>query len=158
MKEQLSISILAHLWITHATPFAFKFRLFQRAKTKLCWPFCCSTCHISNVNVWTELSLIVKSQWFAAQKGKSVFRVKLCYYGESENSEKSENLRILLQILYHSIVKDLWPINFVQETIFIMTRGNHFCYSLFGCSRLVEFSGLQKKISLLELMLLGVFK
>ena len=146
------------------------FASFKGRKRNYCWPFCCSTCHISNVNVWTELFLIVKSQWFAAQKGKSVFRVKLCYYGESENSEKSENLRLLLQILYHSNVDDLWPINFVQETISLRLgeTGKKYaasyqactscCYSLFGCSCLVEFSGLQKKISLLELMLLGVSK
>ena len=98
------------------------FACFKGRKRNYCWPFCRSTCHISNVNVWTELSLIVKSQWFAAQKGKNVFRVKICYYGESENSEKSENARLLLQILYQSTVEDLWPINFVQVTISLWLR------------------------------------
>jgi len=34
-KSSLVSPFWRHLWITHATPFAFKFRLFQRAKTKL---------------------------------------------------------------------------------------------------------------------------
>lgn len=34
-KSSLVSPFWRHLWITHATPFALKFRLFQRAKTKL---------------------------------------------------------------------------------------------------------------------------
>lgn len=34
-KSSFVFPFWRHLWITHATPFAFKFRLFQRAKTKL---------------------------------------------------------------------------------------------------------------------------
>lgn len=158
-KSSLVSPFWRHLWITHATPFALKFRLFQRAKTKLLLTVLLQylsyfKCECVNGIVFdSEKPVICGSKGEKRISGKNLLLWWVEKLGERQIT-----------------TSDTLPINCRRPVTnqlrsgnnFIMTRGNwekKICGFLPGVYflllliiRVLSFSGLQKKLSLLELM------